>query len=237
MKNTTPAVIYARFSPRPNAEECESVEKQVERCRAYCAGNGYDVIAEFHDKDLSGGRMDNRPGLQKAISTACRHKAILCVHSLSRLARCTRDAIDLAERLSAAGADLAVIQENVNTRSPMGRFIFTLFSALAQLEREQIGERTSTAMLRHQANGRRMTHVDRCPFGKQPDPANPAKLIDYPAEQVAVAAILAARADGKGLKAIARLLEARRMPCRGERWHHTTVRAILRRAEQIAEVS
>jgi hypothetical protein len=64
--------------------------------------------------------------------------------------------------LGAAGADLAVIQEHVNTRSPMGRFIFTLFSALAQLEREQIAERTSTAMLRHQSKGRRMTRPDRC---------------------------------------------------------------------------
>jgi DNA invertase Pin-like site-specific DNA recombinase len=65
----------------------------------------------------------------------------------------------------AAGADLAVIQENVNTRSPMGRFIFTLFSALAQLEREQNAERTSTAMLRHHAKGRRMTRPERCPYG------------------------------------------------------------------------
>jgi len=45
----------------------------------------------------------------------------------------------------------------------MGRFIFTLFSALAQLEREQIAEQTSTAMLRHQAKGRRMTRPDRWP--------------------------------------------------------------------------
>jgi DNA invertase Pin-like site-specific DNA recombinase len=130
------AVLYARFSPRPNAEECDSVEKQLERCRAYSLGHGYTVVAEHHDKDVSGERADNRPGLQKAITAACDRKAVLCVFSLSRLARCTKDAIDLAERLSAAGADLAVIQENVNTRSPMGRFIFTLFSALAQLERE-----------------------------------------------------------------------------------------------------
>jgi DNA invertase Pin-like site-specific DNA recombinase len=156
---------------------------------------------------------------------------------LSRLARCTRDAIDLAERLNTAGADLAVIQENVNTRSPMGRFIFTLFSALAQLEREQIAERTSTAMLRHQANGRRMTHVVRCPFGKQPDPLDPARLIDHPGEQGTIATIRAARAEGKGYKAIAYMLEAEGIPCRGERWHHTTVRSILRRAEQFAEVS
>jgi DNA invertase Pin-like site-specific DNA recombinase len=97
------------------------------------------VLAAYSDKDLSGGRADNRPGLQEAIATACQRKAVLCVYSLSRLARCTKDAIELAERLNAAGADLAVIQENVNTRSPMGRFIFTLFSALAQSLRLRAG--------------------------------------------------------------------------------------------------
>jgi P-type Cu+ transporter len=54
-------------------------------------------------------------------------------YSLSRLARCTKDAIDLAERLSAAGADLAVIQENVNIRSPMGQFILMLLAVDGQL--------------------------------------------------------------------------------------------------------
>ena len=234
---STNAVLYARFSPRPGAENCDSVEKQLERCRAYCNGHAYDVVAQFSDKDLSGSRADNRPGLQRAIAAACRQRAVLCVYSLSRLARCTRDAIDLAERLNTAGADLAVIQENVNTRSPMGRFIFTLFSALAQLEREQIAERTSTAMLRHQANGRRMTHTARCPFGKQPDPLDAARLIDHPGEQVAIATILAARAEGKGLKATASLLDAKEIPCRGQRWHHTTVRSILRRDGQESSMS
>ena len=136
-----------------------------------------------------------------------------------------------------AGADLAVIQEKVNTRSPMGRFIFTLFSALAQLEREQRAERTSFAMLRHQANGRRMTHIVRCPFGKQPDPHDPSRLIDHHKEQETIAMIQAARAEGRGFKAIAHLLESKGIPCRGQRWHHTTVRSILRRARQPADVS
>src|SRR5439155_11177842 len=163
----------------------------------YSAGHGYTVIAEHHDKDLSGGRADNRPGLQRAIAAACARKAVLCVYALSRLARCTKDAIDLAERLSAAGADLAVIQENVNTRSPMGRFIFTLFSALAQLEREQIAERTSNAMLRHQATGRRMTRADRCPYGWRPDVENPGLLVEDAAEQAAIARIREAHGQGK----------------------------------------
>jgi DNA invertase Pin-like site-specific DNA recombinase len=56
-------VIYARFSPLPDAQECDSVARQRERCRAYCQAHGYDVIAEKHDEDMSGGRADNRPGL------------------------------------------------------------------------------------------------------------------------------------------------------------------------------
>jgi DNA invertase Pin-like site-specific DNA recombinase len=231
---STVAVLYARFSPRPSPEECSSVEKQLERCEAYCSGHGYDIVAKYHDKDLSGSRADNRPGLQQAIATACKQKAVLCVYSLSRLARCTRDAIDLAERLNAAGADLAVIQENVNTRSPMGRFIFTLFSALAQLEREQIAERTSSAMLRHQAKGRRMTRPDRCPFGWRPDEADSDRLAEEPAEQAVVARIRQERRHGRGLREIARILDQAGIDCRGGQWSHSTVRNILQRDRQTA---
>jgi DNA invertase Pin-like site-specific DNA recombinase len=234
---STVAVIYARFSPRPSPEECDSVEKQFERCRAYCAGHGYSVISEQKDKDLSGGRADNRPGLQRAIATACKNQAVLVVYSLSRLARCTKDAIDLAEKLNTAGADLAVIQESVNTRNPMGRFIFTLFSALAQLEREQIAERTSSAMLRHQANGRRMTRPDRCPYGWKLDPGDPDRLAEDAEEQAVIARIQEEREQGKGLREIARILDGEGIDCRGGCWSHSAVRSILRRAGQLAEAS
>ena len=227
------AVLYGRFSPRPSPDECDSVEKQLERCRAYCAGLGYNVVAIHSDKDLSGGRADNRPGLQNAIGEACRREAVLVVYSLSRLARNTRDAIDLAERLNAAGADLAVIQENVNTRSSMGRFIFTLFSALAQLEREQIAERTSAAMLRHQAKGRRMTRADRCPYGWKADPRQSDRLTEDVGEQVVIARIRRARENGATLREIAAGLDRAGLRCRGGQWEHSTVRAILRRADQV----
>ena len=67
------AVVYARHSPRPSPEECDSVEKQIERCRAYCAKQGYTVVREFSDKNMSGGRADNRPGLQAAIRETIKH--------------------------------------------------------------------------------------------------------------------------------------------------------------------
>jgi len=227
----TQAVIYARFSPRPDAEDCDSVEKQLDRCRAYCKAHGYDVIAEKDDEDMSGGRMDNRPGLQAAIELACKHKAVLVVYKLDRLARNTRDALDVLERLQKSKADLASLVEQINSRSPMGKFFFTQLAAFAELEREQIRARTSAAMRGYQQAGRRMTRADRCPFGQQADPFDPSRLIDHPEELAALERIRLLRADGEGAKSITAALNAEGFPCRGERWHLTTVRRLLARQD------
>src|SRR5438128_413599 len=208
----TQAVIYARFSPRPDAQDCDSIEKQRDRCRSYCKAHGYDVIAEKDDEDMSGGRMDNRPGLQRAIALACKHKAVLVVYKLDRLARNTRDALDVLERLQKSKADLASLVEQINSRSPMGKFFFTQLAAFAELERDQIRARTSAAMRSYQADGRRMTRPDRCPFGKEPNPSNPARLIDHPDEQAALARMRQLRAEGRGAKAITVALNAEGFP-------------------------
>jgi DNA invertase Pin-like site-specific DNA recombinase len=130
-----------------------------------------------------------------------------------------------------------VIQENVKTRSPMGRFVFILFSALAELEREQVAERTSAAMLRHQAKGRRMTRPDRCPYGWRPDPSDPERLVEDAEEQATIRRIREERRVGRGLREIARRLDLAGIACRGGQWSHTTVRSILLRPAQIAEAT
>jgi len=117
----------------------------------------------------------------------------------------------------------------------MGRFVFTLFSAMAELEREQVAERTSTAMLRHQAKGRRMTRPDCCPYGWRPDPSDPAGLIEDADEQATIRRILEERRAGRGLREIARRLDSAGIECRGGRWSHTTVRSVLLRARHPAE--
>jgi DNA invertase Pin-like site-specific DNA recombinase len=239
-----PAILYARFSPRPGAEECDSCDKQLARTRAYCAGLGYDVAGEYRDDNESGGRADNRPELQKAVEHARRAKAVLVVYKLDRLARNTQDALAITSRLTDAGADLASITETVNTRSPMGRFFLTVLAAFAELEREQIRERTSKAMRAHQAGGRRMTRLDRCPFGFRPDPdsaaverkgrdglpsGKPAGLAEHPGEQRAISRMRELRALGLGLRAICRRLAEEGHRPRGRRWHEATVATILRR--------
>jgi site-specific DNA recombinase len=223
----TQAVIYARFSLHTDAEDCDSAEEQRERCRAYCKAHGYDVIAETDDEDRDG--ADNRPGLQAAIALACKRRAVLVVDRLDRLARNTREALDVLGRLQKSKADLASLVEQINSRSPTGRFFFTQLAAFAELEREQIRARTSAAMRSYQAGGWRMTRADRCPFGTKTDPSDPSRLIDQPEEMAALERMRQLRAEGKGAKAITAALNAEAFPCRGQRWHRTTVRRLLAR--------
>ncbi len=175
------------------------------------------------------------------------------VYSLDRLARNVDDARAISKRLEKAGANLAILQMRVDTTTPYGKLFFTIVAAFAEFYREDIADRTSRAMLKHQESGRRMTRADRCPYGKQPDPDGPmiervdketgqtvfrpARLIDHPGEQAIIARILQEHRQGKGLRAIARSLDQAGIDCRGHRWSHSTIQAILHRSLYLAEAS
>src|SRR3712207_4498824 len=99
------AIGYVRVSTEGQAVEGVSLEAQQERIRQWSALNGYTLTALHVDSGLSGCRSDNRPGLQLALSQACKQKAALVVYSLSRLARSTKDALCISDRLAKHGAD------------------------------------------------------------------------------------------------------------------------------------
>lgn len=224
----TKAVIYCRFSPRRNADESESIETQLHYCRAHCAMRGYEIVGEFQDEAISGASAENRPGFQEAIDVACDHHGVLVVYSLSRFARSVRDALLYAQELNDAGANLSSLHEQIDTTTAMGRFTFTLFAALAALEREQTVERTREAMLRHQSAGRRMSA--QTPYGWRVDPENAALMIADDEERAVIEQIVRFRAGGHGLRVIGRKLAKRGIDCRGGAWHHTTIKKILERA-------
>ena len=134
----TPAIVYTRFSPRPKeqAAECDSIDKQVERCSAYCTANDYTIIDTYQEPEASGGRAENRPKLQAALTQACKLKATLVVYSLDRLARNVDDARAISKRLEKAGANLAILQMRVDTTTPYGKLFFTIVAAFAEFYRE-----------------------------------------------------------------------------------------------------
>ena len=90
---------------------------------------------------------------------------VLVVYSLSRLARNTKETLELGERLGQSGADLVSLSEKIDTTSAAGKMIFRMLAVLAEFERDQVSERTTMALQHKKANGERLG--GRLPYGKQ----------------------------------------------------------------------
>lgn len=77
------------------------------------------------------------------------------MESISRLGRSTKDLLNIIDTLTAKGVTLISHKEKIDTDTPAGNFMLTVFAALSQLEREQLKQRQREGIeivLRHRAN-------------------------------------------------------------------------------------
>ena len=86
------------------------------------------------------GKNTNRPELQKMMEYVRRGDTVI-VESISRFARNTRDLLELVELLTAKGVEFVSRKEAIDTTTPTGKFMLTVFGAVAELEREYILQR------------------------------------------------------------------------------------------------
>ena len=75
------------------------------------------------------------------------------VEAISRFARNTRDLLELVERLTAKGVEFVSRKEAIDTTTPSGKFMLTIFGAVAELEREYILQRQKEGIAIAKANG------------------------------------------------------------------------------------
>lgn len=90
--------------------------------------------------DKESGAKRERPGL-KEMEAYVREGDTLVVESISRLARSTRDLLSIVEALRQKGVELIILKENIDTSTPQGKFMLTVFAAMSELEREQTLQR------------------------------------------------------------------------------------------------
>ncbi|MDM7912277.1 MAG: recombinase family protein [Methanotrichaceae archaeon] len=216
------AVGYARVSTEEQAREGVSLEAQQARIEAWAQGNDTPMVGFFEDAGISGSRTENREGLQKAIGMACEKRAILVVYSLSRLSRSTKDTLALAERLEKAGADLVSLSEKIDTTSAAGKMVFRMLAVLNEFERDQISERTASA-LRHKKQHHRA--YSPTPYGYD----RVGDILVVNAREVEVMErIKAFRAQGQSLRKIAATLNESGVSAKnGDLWYPSAVRSVL----------
>jgi DNA invertase Pin-like site-specific DNA recombinase len=149
MKKT--AAIYVRVST-PD----QHVESQLYDLRELASQRGFEVVHEYEDRGVCG-KKARRPGLDLLMADARRKRfSVVLVAAFDRIARSTRNFLQVIDELDSMGVEFISRRENVDTSGPMGRLFVTIISAIAELERSLVVDRVKSGMRRAKLEGRQI---------------------------------------------------------------------------------
>lgn len=212
------AFCYARVSTQMQVEDGISLDAQEKQLRYAAESQGY-TVEMLREEGRSGKSIQGRPILKKALEDLDEGRAqALFVTRLDRLARSTRDFLDIVDRSHKNGWRLALLDLGLDTATYQGRFVVTIMSAMAEMERGMISLRSKDIHQDRRNNGK-VWGVD----------LGPLPLIS----ETVVERIERERNLGLSYKMIADNLNADAIPTvlGGEKWYASTVRkAFLRKA-------
>jgi len=161
--------IYARVS---TAEQ--SSDMQLLELRDYALRRGWTVHAEYIDNGVSGTKS-SRPELDKLVGEARRRKFdVVLVWRFDRFARSTSHLLASLEEFRNLGIDFVSHNEAIDTTAPLGKAMFTIVAAIAELERSIIVERVRAGVAKARAKGKRIGR----PKGSKVDPVAVARMLN-----------------------------------------------------------
>lgn len=213
---------YARCSTLEQVD-ATSISAQVAKLQAYAALSGRRIADIVVDGGISGRSID-RPGMSSILERVKRREIeAVIITKLDRLTRSIKDLCDLVELFAKTDTALISTTESIDTSSASGRLVLHVLGVLGEFEREQIAERTSTALAHLRENRKPYGHP---PFGFQ---RQGDALIAIPQELRALHQIRRMRQDGCTLRGIGRWLEDSGLTPRqgGRCWHPSAVRHVL----------
>ena len=150
-RNPLRAAIYVRVST-PD----QRVESQLYDLRELAAQRGFEVVHEYEDRGVCG-KKARRPGLDALMADARRKKfSVVLVAAFDRIARSTRNFLQIVDELDSLGIEFISRREGVATGDAMGRLFVTIISAIAELERSLVVERVKSGMRRARLEGRQV---------------------------------------------------------------------------------
>ena len=138
------AALYVRVSTEDQAREGYSLEAQLEMLKAYCEADGWTIADEYVDDGYSG-RDIKRPEYRRMMSELDRWDTIIVI-KMDRIHRNSMNFMNMMEFLKKNDKDFVSSTESLDTTNALGRFVVDMIQRIAQLESEQIGERTYMGM-------------------------------------------------------------------------------------------
>jgi DNA invertase Pin-like site-specific DNA recombinase len=151
--------IYSRASTTE-----QHTELQTNELEEYAAQRGWTVHRTYIDEAVSGTKQ-NRPALDALMAEAQQKKFdVVLVWKFDRFARSLSQLVSALELFKALSIDFVSCTEAVDTTVPIGQFVFHVFGAIAQFERELIRERTIAGVREARRRGKKLGRPSAAPL-------------------------------------------------------------------------
>jgi site-specific DNA recombinase len=217
--------LYTRVSTEDQAKEGFSLDAQLERLRFYVRAQGGEIAGEYVDEGQSG-RTTKRTQYQRMLADMPKWDTLL-VLKMDRIHRNSRNFMAMMDDLKKKGKEFASVTESLDTATAMGRFVMDIIQRIAQLESDQIGERTFVGMEEKARQGGGNLGKP-APFGYR---YNDAKILEPVPEEAKVVLELFKRFDaGDGKQMLAGWMNKQGYRGRrlGAAWTHKSIDNVLR---------
>lgn len=145
------AALYLRVST-----DEQTTDNQERELRQTAERAGWEITHVYRDEGISGSKgRDRRPGLDAMLKDATRRQFdVVAAWSVDRLGRSLQDLVSMLSDIHAAGIDLYLHQQAIDTTTPAGKAMFQMMGVFAEFERAMIRERTSAGLAQARAEGR-----------------------------------------------------------------------------------
>lgn len=220
------AIGYIRVSTEDQAKEGVSLEAQMAAIRAYTELKGMDLCWVSVDAGVTTKiPLEKREGGADLIGRLDNDMAVVS-YKLDRMFRNTIECLSVIEQWEKRGVSVHFIDlggQAVDTRSATGRFVLTVLAAVAEMEKNQLRERTSAALQHKKKHGEYTG--GRVPYGYR---NGDGTLQEDKREQEAIEMAVKLRRSGKSLRRIGEFLaEVGYLPRNGGKWHASQVRLLV----------
>jgi len=143
--------LYARVS---TSDKGQDPQMQLRELREYCARRGWPITSEYVDEGVSGSK-DSRPELNKLMADAHKRRFdALVVWKFDRFARSVSHLLRALETFQSLGVDFVSLTEGIDTSTPVGKLVFTILGAVAEMERALICERIKAGVRNARSKGK-----------------------------------------------------------------------------------
>jgi DNA invertase Pin-like site-specific DNA recombinase len=216
--------IYIRVSTEEQAKEGYSIPAQREKLIAFCQSQGWDDYKFYVDEGESA-KDTNRTYLNLMRQHIAKGMInTVLVYRLDRLTRSVRDLYALLDEFEKYNCTFRSATEIYDTSTAIGRLFITLVAALAQWERENLGERVRMGQIEKARQG---LYSAKAPFGF--DKTNDDKLIINDDEKQVILDMIRKLEEGYSIRQLTDYMnkESGIPPIRGYKWHVRTILDIL----------